>query len=249
MAASKRDEQLRPAPMNTLSRPTDSRFSGPADSTLATARWVAQHNSRYRRYLRHRDWDAIVARLIAGQSPWKVAWWIQARVPADDELFGMNAVSADALGKRLQRFRAKLPKNLFLPPSLIDGLLGDLEIDVDVLTELHSLLVYQKQRLDLLVVQERDMGFPIEQQRRELTLLLEILTRIRDTQIAMGVQPEGIGEPVHIGMDQPYRTAEESPLEQWMANHPEYVGRMLPLLKGLDDIMREAAALDGLESS
>lgn len=159
------------------------------DLETITAGLVARE-PRYRRYARHYLWRHLLARLLAGESPWRTAIWVQDAIGADDELFGSAHVSADAFGKRLHRIRRLLPKAAVLPQRVVHTLLDEVDEKKDTLRELYGLCRLQEQRLGYLHGTEQALGLPLEQQRREIVAYARILREIALVQVALGVVPE-----------------------------------------------------------
>lgn len=145
---------------------------------------------RYRRYAKHPLWRHLLARLLAGESPWRTAIWIQTAIDPEDEWFGSAHVSADAFGKRLHRIRRLLPKTAVLPQRVVHTLLDEVDEKKDTLRELYGLCRLQEQRLEYLHGTEQALGLPLEQQRREIVPYARILREIALVQVALGVVPE-----------------------------------------------------------
>lgn len=157
---------------------------------IAISDGLVHREPRYRRYSRHRMWMPLLARLLGGASPWATAYWMQQSLPPGDELFGSDRLSADALGKRLVRIQRLLPKTSVLPPSTVQILLEDTERQVNVLRELTALCIVHRQRIDALNIRERELGMPLEQQRREVKAYARTLTQIFALQLALGIARE-----------------------------------------------------------
>jgi hypothetical protein len=173
----------------------------PADlhDSLAHGVWIRRIAPRFRRLIDHKLFPRIHTRLTMGMSSYRVAAWIQREVPADD-IFGIETIRLDSLARSLRRYIALLPKSAFLPQSFVEDLVRGAEVDVDVMQELAGLIVAQKQRLTSAYKAEQTLGFPIEQMRREIDLLGQLLAQMLDTQIALGYFP---------GLPQPFVSVED----------------------------------------
>ena len=60
------------------------------------------------------------------------------------------------------------------------------------MAELAAAIVYQKQRISAFAENEKSfpLGMTSEQQRKEVVTLVDMLVRMRDTQIALGLVPQ-----------------------------------------------------------
>ncbi len=157
---------------------------------MAISAGLVLREPRYRRYSQHRMWMHLLARLVAGASPWACAYWTQQSLSPGDELFGSDHVTADALGKRMVRIQRLLPKTSVLPPSTVQMLLDDTELQVDVLRELTALCSVHRQRIGDLHKREQELGWPLEHQRREIQAYARTLMQIFALQLALGIGRE-----------------------------------------------------------
>ena len=208
---------------------------------------IAARFQRLKDLPEHSLFFRIHARLVAGKSPWRTAQWVQATVPPDDPL-GCESIRLKSLANKLSRYRALLPPALLLPDSFIDMLVHRAEIDIDVMQELAALIVYQKQRISQFAAQEREFPFTVEQQRREVLTLAELLKQMRDTQISLGVVPGALRPQfsftqtnVNIGADVEDLS---DPLSRFLAENPEAIPRVM---EALDRVVLSLAAGDVVE--
>lgn len=150
---------------------------------------VTYREPRYRRYATHHIWLHLLARLVAGASPWETAYWLQESVSPADKVFGSKHVSAAALGKRLARIQRSLPMTAVLPPSVVHTLLREAEEQIDVLRQLVALCRLQRWRIECLHQREQELGLPLEHQRREIQAYSRTLMQIFAVQLALGIGP------------------------------------------------------------
>jgi hypothetical protein len=159
------------------------------DSIDSGAR-IAQRFGQLRDLPEHPLYPQIHARLAMGEPPFAVAKWLQAVVPPGD-VFGPETMPLKSLDGRLRRYAALLPATAKVPKSYIDQLTKGLALEIDVLSELACAIVYQKQRISQFAENEKSfpLGITSEQQRKEVVTLTDMLMKMRDTQIALGVVP------------------------------------------------------------
>jgi hypothetical protein len=176
----------------------------------------------------------IHRRLIAGESPYHLARWIQGRVPFDDPL-GSGSIHVDSLERKLRRYKALMPRNMLIPATHIDSLLNGAFPEIDVLRELAGLVLYQKQRIDQFAGKERDwpLGITSEQQRREVMALAQLLKDMRDTQIAFGVVPGVLPSPYPSDTTATVYEIQTDPLSQFLANNPSAIPQVMDALDHL----------------
>jgi hypothetical protein len=211
---------------------------------------LARRFARLARLPEHPLFAAIHGRLIAGESPYHLARWIQGRVPFDDPL-GTASIQVDSLERKLRRYKALMPRHMLIPPTHIDSLLNGAFLEIDVLRELSGLILYQKQRIDQFAKKERDwpLGITSEQQRKEVLALAQLLKDMRDTQIALGSVPSVLpGSPVFnqlisVGADS---SDDSDPLSQFLANNPQAIPKVM---EALDRVVAEGAAERDTESA
>jgi len=159
------------------------------DSTEAGAH-IAGRFKRLKDLPEHPLYPQVHALLACGASPWSVAGWMQAVLPAEDP-YSAASMPFATLRNRLRRYAALLPPAARIPPSYVDELTKGLPIQINVMAELAAAIVYQKQRISLFAEDEKNLplGMTSEQQRKELGTLVDMLVRMRDTQIALGLVP------------------------------------------------------------
>lgn len=213
------------------------------NDSISQGVWVGHALPHYRRLTSHPLFMPIHGRLVAGISSWRVAHWIQQNVEPND-VFGAAKIKVDSLARSLRRYTKLLPKSTFLPASLMEELIQGAEIDVDVMQELGALIVYQKQRLTLADKVEKQMQIPLPQVTEQVKVLADLYRQMRDTQIALGYAPAHRldGMTVGHGANQAAPVLRRvSELEDWMSHHPQYVARVVPILKALTDLDRDIA--------
>jgi hypothetical protein len=208
--------------------------------------WLGDRVHRYRELLMHPLFKQIHGKLVVGLSPYVVADWIRSRVPPDDPL-GTDNVKRDSLIRRLYRYRNVLPKALFLEPTYIDTLVKGAELDIDVMTELDALIVYQKDRINNFAEREKTFPIPLDQQRKEVMALADLLKQRRDTSIALGYTPGILPGVVQIfGGDRSEgdELPQESRMERYLADNPLQVGPILELMSALEEIPIQGEYVD-----
>ena len=223
-----------PASRSRLRRPRQTRIARQLPQaligqSLEAGVLLARRFARLARLPEHPLFSAIHGRLIAGESPYHLARWIQGRVPFDDPL-GCGSIQVDSLERKLRRYKALMPRNMLIPATHIDNLLNGAFPEIDVLRELTGLILYQKQRIDQFAGKEKDwpLGITSEQQRREVMALAQLLKDMRDTQIAFGVVPGVLPSP--YPSDQPTVSVYEiqtDPLSQFLANNPSAIPQVM----------------------
>ncbi len=168
----------------------------PADS-LDTGWSLAKRFKAFGDLPFHPLFAMIHARLIQGQSPWRVAAWIMNTVP-DDDVYSKFHIDQMTLFKRLKRYTALLPPTVMLPQTYLDSLVRKADVQVDALQELAMLITYQKIRIDRAEKMLRDTDGQQREEtpgerdamRRDLALLKDTIATLRDTQLALS-GPDG----------------------------------------------------------
>lgn len=129
---------------------------------------IAQRFGQLRDLPEHPMYALIHARLAMGEPPFAVAKWVEKTVPPED-VFSPACMPLMSLDGRLRRYAALLPATAKVPRSYLDQLTKGLAIDVNVVAELASAIVYQKQRISQFAEGEKSfpLGMTSEQQRRE----------------------------------------------------------------------------------
>lgn len=168
------------------------------DSIDSGAR-IAQRFGQLRDLPEHPLFTQIHARLAMGEPPFAVAKWLQAIVPPED-VFSPGAMPLKSLDGRLRRYAALLPAMVKVPRSYIDQLTKGLALEIDVVAELARNIVYQKQRISQFAESEKSfpLGITSEQQRKEVVTLTDMLVKMRDAQIALGVVPGYLTPQVNV---------------------------------------------------
>jgi hypothetical protein len=133
---------------------------------------------------------SIHGRLVQGDNVMAVTRWLQDTVGPDDP-FHPNQISFGALRRKLQRYRQLLPPAMVLEPSYLEMLTKRVDVQIDVVRELGGLIYYQKQRVSQFAGREKEfpMGMTVEQQRKEVEELKNLLLAMRDTQVMLGITP------------------------------------------------------------
>jgi len=191
----------------------------------------------------HPMFTAIHGRLVAGESPYHLARWIQGQVPLDDPL-GSASIKVGSLERKLRRYRALMPQHMLIPPTHIDSLMKGALLEIDVVREFTGLILYQKQRIEQFASKEKDwpLGMTSEQQRKEVLTLAQLLKDMRDTQIALGVVPgvlpgtSVMNQVIAVGAD----FNEGDPLSHFLAENPQAIPRVM---EALDAVIAEPADL------
>jgi hypothetical protein len=250
-AADEANERLREAAEHLI--PTAVADEGKSDR-IGPALWLGARVRRYRTLVRHPLFNEIYGRLVAGESPMRVANWLQSAVPPDD-IFGVESIKYLSLTRRLYRFRDALPPAVLLGRSYIDEMYQSAEASVDVLNEFDTLIRLQKERISAFAQKEKDFPVPLEQVRREIATLGELLERRRETAIAFGFH--GASHTVVMG-NQIMQVAVQAGAQpsaagrkyaEIMQDQPEKVADMTELFDRLQQVMAredEAVVIDGV---
>lgn len=205
---------------------------GPAPDSQVMGIWLGDRIKRLRTLTEHPLYPAIHGRLVAGISSYRVATWIKQRVGPDDPL---GQRTTRSLARTLQKYARLLPRSAFLPQSFIEDLVRGAEIDVDTIQELAGLIVFQKQRVTMAAKMEATLGIPLEQVRREVQTLSDLLRQMRDTQIALGYVP-ALLQPT-LSVNARYSGGQPgiggSTLDEMISQQPELLGDILPVLDRL----------------
>ncbi len=145
---------------------------------MGHALWLGQRIGRFRPITEHPLFPELYARLVVGASPYRLAAWIQNAVPDDDPL-GRRTMTYRALVLRLYRFRRLLPAGVLLARGYIEETFGRLDVGTDVITEIDTLIRYQKERISSKAEFELSLPLPLEQIGREIDRLRELLVARR----------------------------------------------------------------------
>jgi hypothetical protein len=182
----------------------------------------------------HRLFPAIHGRLVAGESPYHLARWIQSQVPLDDPL-GSATITGDSLERKLRRYRALMPQHMLIPPTHIDSLMRGSFLEIDVVREFTGLILYQKQRIEQFASKEKDwpLGITSEQQRKEVLTLAQLLKDMRDTQIALGITPGTLPNQITVTSEGPDHDVQQDPLSLFLASNPQAIPMVMGALEQL----------------
>ncbi len=191
-------------------------------------------------------------RIVAGEELWPLARWVHASVPPDDPL-GTETIDIDHLYRMLRRYRDMLPPHLFLPPTYLAELTKGVQVHIQVVPELAALIRYQQMRISQFAEKEKDwpLGITSEQQRKEVLTLADLLMKMRDTQIALGLLPGVLpGSPitnqvVAVGAD----VSDDDPLSRFFAENPEAIPRVMEALDALIAESQEDRNVEGTDGT
>ena len=181
-------------------------------------------------------------RIVAGEQLWRLARWVHATVPLHDPL-GTGMIDIAHLYRMLKRYKSMLPPHLFLPPTYLAEVTKGVQVHIDVIAELGALIRYQQMRISQFAPKEKDwpLGITSEQQRKEVMTLADLLMKMRDTQIALGMLPGVL--PSQYPSDQTATTNEyeipSDPLSRFLANNPSAIPQVM---EALDHLIIEGKA-------
>ena len=219
---------------------------------LAPALWLGTRVRRFRSLIEHPLFSQIYGRLINGESPMRIAAWVQASVPPEDP-FGPNQITYTALWRRLYRFRDALPPETVIVGGYINKF-ASAEASLDVLTEFDTLIRLQRARVSKFAEKEAGLSGPLEQVRREIETLGQLLTRRLSVAIALGLHP-GVVDPsrpmyvggttVQVNVGSP--TPEARRYAELLEERPDLVVSMTELFDRLDGIIEGRVVGDGTE--
>jgi len=241
-----------PAPPLTLRQPAHLPQHIRADAQsdrLAPALWLGTRVSRFRPLIEHPLFSQIYGRIVNGESPMRIAAWVQANVPADDP-FGVGRIKYAALWRRLYRFRDALPPETVIVGGYINKF-ASAEASLDVLNEFDTLIRLQRDRISKFAEKETGLSGPLEQVRREIDTLGQLLARRLSVAIALGLHP-GVADPsrplyvggttVEVNVGGP--TPEARRYADLLEERPELVVSVTELLDRLDGVV-EGKVVDG----
>lgn len=174
-------------------------------------------------------------RIVAGEQLWRLARWVHASVPSDDPL-GTGMIDIAHLYRMLKRYQSMLPPHLFLPPTYLAQVTKGVRIHIDVIPELAALIRYQQLRISQFAPKEKDwpLGITSEQQRKEVMTLADLLMKMRDTQIALGVTPGALPSPYPSDqLNVSVYEIQTDPLSQFLANNPSAIPQVMDALDHL----------------
>jgi hypothetical protein len=234
-----------PAPPLTLRQPAHLPAHIRADAQndrLAPALWLGTRINRFRSLVGHPLFSQMYGRIVNGESPMRIAAWVQASVPADDPL-GVDRLSYPALWRRLYRFRDALPPSTIIQAGYINQF-ASAEASLDVLAEFDSLIRLQRDRVSRFAEKEVGLSTPHEQVRHEIDTLGQLLARRLSVAIALGLHP-GVVDPsrplvvggttVQVNIGSP--TPEARRYAELLAERPELVASMTELFDRLDGVV------------
>ncbi len=216
---------------------------------LAPALWLGTRVSRFRSLIEHPLFSAIYGRMVNGESPMRIAAWVQASVPADDP-FGPSRITYPALWRRLYRFRDALPPETVIVGGYINKF-ASAEASLNLLTEFDTLIRLQRARISKFAEKETGLSAPQEQVRREIETLGQLLARRLSVAIALGLHPGALdpSRPLYVGgttvqVNVGGLTPEARRYAELLEQRPELVVSMTELFDRLDGII-EGNVVDG----
>jgi hypothetical protein len=194
----------------------------------------------------HPLYPQVHARLACGESPWMVARWLQSVLP-DEDRYSATSMPFMTLMHRLRRYAALLPPAARIPKSYLDELVRGLPIQINVMADLAAAIVYQKQRIGQFAEDEKNlpMGMTSEQQRKEVHELTDMLMKMMNAQIALGLIPANLvprmnatGSVQGAGFDDGGLGAD--PFTRFLLDNP----RAIPhVMSGIDRVVAEAQVI------
>jgi hypothetical protein len=216
---------------------------------LAPALWLGTRVRRFRSLIEHPLFSAIYGRMVNGESPMRIAAWVQASVPPDDP-FGSSQITYAALWRRLYRFRDALPPETVIVGGYIDRF-ASAEASLNVLNEFDTVIRLQRARISKMAEKEAGLSAPQEQVRREIETLGQLLARRLSVAIALGLHPGVVdpSRPVYVGgttvqVNVGAPTPEARRYAQLLEERPDLVVSMTELFDRLDGIV-EGNAVGG----
>jgi hypothetical protein len=147
--------------------------------------YLARRVARWRDLILHPLWGAMFERVLAREPAPRIVAWLRPQLPEGDPLSGITDA---ALIRRIQRLRAALPPEALVPLLPIDQA-HYRDVRIDVLFEMAGAIRYQKARIDHFAEVEKSFPFPVEQQRREVETLTEMLHQYWQAEVGMGLRP------------------------------------------------------------
>ncbi len=251
-SAEPRSDEVPAAPL-TLRQPSHLPPHIRADAQsdrLAPALWLGTRVRRFRPLIEHPLFSQIYGRMVNGESPMRIAAWVQASVPGDDP-FGAARITYPALWRRLYRFRDALPPETVIAGGYINKF-ASAEASLDVLTEFDTLIRLQRDRVSRFAEKESGLSAPSEQVRREVETLGQLLARRLSVAIALGLHP-GVVDPsrplyvggttVEVNIGGP--TPEARRYAELLAERPELVVSMTELFDRLDGVIEGSVVSGG----
>lgn len=215
-----------------------------ARNSIDAGAHIANRFAKLRDLPEHYLFMQIHGRLAMGEPPYAVAKWVQATVPTEDP-YSPASMPLMTLNSRLCRYADLLPPAAKVPRSRLDELTKGLMIEIDVLAKLASVIVYQEQRISQFAEAEKTfpLGMTSEQQRKEVVTYVDMLMKMRDTQIAFGMVPGTLAPHVNgrcpncgVGGDDDDRLGAD-PFTRFLLDNPQAIPH---LMSGLDRAVSEA---------
>ena len=219
---------------------------------LAPALWLGTRVRRFRSLIEHPLFSAIYGRMVNGESPMRIAAWVQASVRPDDP-FGPGQITYPALWRRLYRFRDALPPETVIVGGYINKF-ASAEASLNVLNEFDTVIRLQRARISKFAEKETGLSAPLEQVRREIETLGQLLARRLSVAIALGLHP-GVVDPsrplyvggttVQVNVGGP--TPEARRYAELLEERPDLVVSMTELFDRLDGIIEGNVVGDSTE--
>ena len=138
-----------------------------------------------------------------------------------------------------------------MPRSYLDVVTKGLQIEIDVIAELAAAIVYQKERIGLFAESEKSLplGVTSEQQRREVHELTDMLMKMLEAQIALGLVPGYLSRQVSMSsntnslaipataLDLPAN----DPFGRFLEDHPNAISTVMAAIDSAMNLASEAA--------
>lgn len=190
---------------------------------------------QFRELRRSPTWTFVYSALLNRRSVPAIAAEAADRDPA------LAAIPRWTLLSRMYRLRRMLPEAMTVELTRLDEKHRRHGAGVDVIEEMDALVRYQKSRVATFMDTEASFQVPVEQQRREVLTLMQLLKDRRDTAVMMGLHPGVTLTPeTVIDARQVHVTVGQSTLEQLLDANPSAIPMVMNLFDGLE-------ALDGPE--
>jgi hypothetical protein len=215
-----------------------------AADPIEPALWVGQRIRRFKPIVGHPWFPAIFGRMAAGMSTWRIAQWLWTELPEADPL---RSVGFDPLYRRLRRFQKAMPEGVLAARSYLDTRFAAVGAGIDVLEEFDTLIRYQKERIAAKAQVEDAFPVPLEQMRREVEQLADLLELRRDTAVMLGLHPNAMLVPA-IDARTVNVAITNSPQEDWIDRllraRPDLISRMMNAIDEFDALEALAAEVD-----
>lgn len=237
-------EQRREEVRRRRTRQLVERMPDSSPEAFETAMFLGRRIKRFGELTSHPLFGVMYGRLLARRPAMEIVRYVKEHAAPGDKLAGL---SDQALERRLLRFRAALPATAFVAKSTFDDEFRRNGAGVDVLDELDALIRYQKDRIERFREQEKAFPVPVEQQRREVLTMAELLKQRRETAIALGVMPGMMSPTINASVDARSVSLsfgeprdDEPRLSQVLSDRPALIPKVMRLLDEIDVIEGQA---------